>query len=717
MEGAATAATGGTAVDVGVVLVHGIGNQQPGQLLQTMAKPCIDAMRIYADSADLRLVEARAHPKPGDSSPQAILVQLQDDTGGVQRSVRFSEAVWSSSFVRPSAARIVWWLLQNLPATVLLLSPDLRDAESSNFDGPSPGTAPQGMRRVIRFLVPYKDYNDEAVRSMMSILRLVVRVLVATLIVTACVAILTQYWILAILVVIGIIAYLRSHKSVAGHVVLAATESTEVQKMVDAVEDGLAWAASRSRKLVIVAHSQGGYLCHRALTGTSRGTSKELKRRVAKATFIGVGSGLKPIWILNQLHNRCWVLRCWILVAAYALWLGVWWQFAEETAASMMDEILMAVGMAASVLIVPLGMYTPALYEDMAAWQWRTSTNLPASLWVDISAAISLEDVALLMLAAIVGTAVVRKFHGDPGAFEVAPLVSARWLEYSSPQDLVGRMLLPELPQARQLVSSAGGHPVLDHVRYFAKHSLLPYHLVGHIHRAAQEPTTFGRTVQQVDRTLLLNAGRRRLVRGLLLSGWFAIAVSYRLIEGDRLGSIVVDTSFTAVVVLAISSYLFVTWEQRQSQQTVDTMVKSLRTRSPLALPNTPTPWRARVLPSLLAVIGGFLFFSCGVGLLGVYPASLPPGGTSMFVLSLVEVIYATLLVAGYRPYCWLLMSVIVSGAAHHILLVQPAPSPPWLPAWAAQPGMVAVVLALTILLPVQLLSMRARRMRATQTF
>ncbi|MBD3926484.1 hypothetical protein IEZ26_17805 [Nocardioides cavernae] len=101
----------------------------------------------------------------------------------------------------------------------------------------------------------------------------------------------------------------RLASSVGDSYVLIASPS-EYQAMVSRVQRDIAWLAKRCDRVAVVAHSQGAVVAHRALT-QSAGCDVQL--------FVTVGSGLGKLTELEDLRSRGPAARLAWMVLAYAL--------------------------------------------------------------------------------------------------------------------------------------------------------------------------------------------------------------------------------------------------------------------------------------------------------------------------------------------------------------------------------------------------------------
>lgn len=297
--------------DAAVLLVHGIGHQQHGSLLGRMAAPCIDALECIAGAQGYDVSRHSDGVAPGaptpDSEPRSMLVTLVK--GSRVHRVLFVEAVWSDCFTPPSRRHRLYWALRSLPAALLLLAPDQRDAEALGTaeSMPKPWSAGEIKRSVAKALRPHQLIGkDELVLA-----RLAWRVIVAALVIGLLVTTLIGSPVIGLLLAAVPVAYLASRSNVIGHVAVAASADPELDKIRDRVRHCLEWSRRRSRQILIVAHSQGGFIAHSLLS------QPEGDRPVAG--LIGVGSGLKPIWLLRQLNDRAVLLLAWVGIGIVVL--------------------------------------------------------------------------------------------------------------------------------------------------------------------------------------------------------------------------------------------------------------------------------------------------------------------------------------------------------------------------------------------------------------
>jgi hypothetical protein len=292
--------------DLGLMFVHGIGNQKAGRVMHGMARPCIDAMAVLCQPSGYEVHESRQLIPFGVAATEPRVVELQLRGADTTRTVLVAEAIWSDAFPRPNLWSNVVWLLRSLPAVVLLLAPDHRDAAVLDDDSaPNRSLLRLGVMvrqalRLDRWLVaPETQF----------LLRLAYRLAIGLLLVSLPALLFRAYPVLGALALAAVAVYLGHRANVVGHVVVAASRPAALQKMTDAVRDQLTWLEARCHEVVVVAHSQGGFVCHHVLVERESAPHKV-------SQFIGVGSGLRPIWLLQQMQDRTIATAAWLMFLA-----------------------------------------------------------------------------------------------------------------------------------------------------------------------------------------------------------------------------------------------------------------------------------------------------------------------------------------------------------------------------------------------------------------
>lgn len=108
--------------------------------------------------------------------------------------------------------------------------------------------------------------------------------------------------------------------NIVGDVSLAAAGDGRLQDIVGTMQTAYDELRRTVGKIVVLAHSQGGYLTHTILR--RRGRTRRLNE---VSRFIGVGSGLKPIFLFTQLRRPRCLAAAWLALGGVAvLAVGAW---------------------------------------------------------------------------------------------------------------------------------------------------------------------------------------------------------------------------------------------------------------------------------------------------------------------------------------------------------------------------------------------------------
>jgi hypothetical protein len=111
--------------DVGVLFVHGIGDQPSGQALAAFGRPVLEALREMLAGIDEELApEEKRGCSPSSLDQQDLTIDGQSVTrvsiaeGDRRATWLLSEAWWAESFQAPRAGRLARWLLLAVPWTL-----------------------------------------------------------------------------------------------------------------------------------------------------------------------------------------------------------------------------------------------------------------------------------------------------------------------------------------------------------------------------------------------------------------------------------------------------------------------------------------------------------------------------------------------------------------------------------------------------------------------
>ncbi len=290
---------------LGVLVVHGIGDQKQGATLTTW----VDALTEWCNTRDsktsdpderrLKAQVRRAMLRPPEGPAHVELSVTSTRTRSnphTNRTVRttntqswlLAEGWWASTFEPPSFGEIWSWSFVSVPATAAMhantmVASAIRRWKSS-----------RGLQAVY-----------EGARFGAMILFLIALVMLSPLILV----------LLTVLLVLGLIAAALPIDALRNLVAKAQIISVgtigDTKRLIDSptqagaikspVADGIAWLRDQGcKKVVVLAHSQGAAVTYKTLVDTSEGLHGKVEPIDA---FISVGSGLPKVHALEYLSS------------------------------------------------------------------------------------------------------------------------------------------------------------------------------------------------------------------------------------------------------------------------------------------------------------------------------------------------------------------------------------------------------------------------------
>ena len=272
--------------DVGVLLVHGIGDHVEGDTLLSFGDPMIDWIREWLAGGPARaargavtVVEARLRAVRSEpESPAFALVEIAPRLQDPERWL-FSEAWWGDSVKAPGTALLLTWMLSRVPLLVMW-----------HFFGGAveQKVATAGQARVaMRLSRPVPAWMALPVKLVL------VPPLVLLMQTIVCLALIL--WV----VPIGpwrnaLFAVVRMLTLTLGDSYVLLEQEVQRAALVERVRRNLKWLAARAQRLIVVAHSQGGAIAHEALRGDGP----------AVEALVSVGSGLEKLEFLRLVRVR-----------------------------------------------------------------------------------------------------------------------------------------------------------------------------------------------------------------------------------------------------------------------------------------------------------------------------------------------------------------------------------------------------------------------------
>lgn len=710
---------------LGYLVVHGVGNQHRGigsgrSVLHHMGRGIVDPIAKAHGSSSVTWTEtpenrgSTAEWPLGTPAHAAVRITA---LGQKTKTVLIAEAVWADRFRRPP-----WylrWLLTvgyvvlSLPAVLLLVGPDRRDRSIWEPTGASCRrtflrSLSDGLRPGAFLVSP--DFRHIA--------RMGWRFLTLLVLLAAFKELLTEHprWTVGCAAVL--IGLLCTRLNVADHVIMAAARSQEREKLLDFLEERLRWMQAHCDEIVIVAHSQGGFLAHQLMTRDGGRTQSKVMR------LVGVGSGLKPIRLLQQLRRPLVWAVAWMLPTASLCLVWGASPLIEPSSSEIAAGMLMYLEATMPALVVPLGAQSPEFTSAMLDSVAESMKQVQFGL-------LFLGDMPWERWAAIVVSAALTLACGLTIRFRIRPKAETlfalppsngpqqlEWEEYSSQHDMVGRMLLPTLPRGvEQEATPVLGHPLGDHTRYFDDDGLLTRHLAAQLLADVESSThqslgagRWAETVARYERALRKQHDRRRCFQGVLMLWVAAGSLTPRMAHGATLVEAVIGSWHALAAATVILSAAF-TWQGRRSHRELVAMLDAELRGEP-----QPTPSVTIVIPqhrtaaTLALAIGAMVSFFGALGLTmlsGLQPAwNVRSPGAPMLAAFILAVLAAAT-GSGYQVRrAW------VAGAGLLACLPALASSGPLsstAPAWAKAPGgPLAAIVLLTLTLALVSLS-RAR--------
>jgi hypothetical protein len=305
--------------DLGVLFVHGIGQQGRGRTLTAWADPLIRWLEVWLRRESVEVGAAELGPLPEDpAGPAHVELRVvscgRADDGPTTRRWLLTEAWWAEAFALPRFRELAFWGFAVLPWTVVAhFAARLQQA----WHGPrTPRQAP-GRGRLRALAGGPARIARVAWQSLGLFLAVALFPLLAV-------------GVLAVVVLGAVpipwvrhlaVALQRLLSTSVGDSFVLVSSPTRGQAIVTRVERDLRWLSDRCQRVAVVAHSQGAAIAHRAVRRVPPG-----ERRLAK--FVTVGSGQTKLVDLESLRDtdaarEVWLAPAGLLVLATSIWLAV----------------------------------------------------------------------------------------------------------------------------------------------------------------------------------------------------------------------------------------------------------------------------------------------------------------------------------------------------------------------------------------------------------
>lgn len=622
--------------DVGVVLVHGIGPQKTGDTVESWVPSIHQALGGVLGRHGRITSEAERSAITTDDGDFPGYSMSISRPGGRPSRVLVTEANWADSYRSRRLLGTLPWLARVGPALVLPLMPDARDEEDTDRSHDlASGSALRFLVRLLGAFVP-----------LLVVAALPLPLQVATIIAG-----------LAALVIMA-----TNHRfNFAGHVCMAADGESGLDAVEERIVQVIETTRRSSKRVVVVAHSQGGYLAHRAL--------QRMPHR--DTTLITVGSGLQAITTLRVMGSRPrYVVGCWgFLLGTLVVegWLLTHFNpgqlFSPFTQMGVDPGILFA-GLVVGIL--PLDLFTTAtpaalgdtLWSTLGDTLWEMISNVALDWWLVCAV---LAYVILFLIGQVWGKEFVRDTH-------IPALRRTHWVDITTHHDLVGRLTVPLLPPGvDQKAVVVTGNAVADHVQYFRKPGITSWLVADQISFCLGYPTD-PRTEHERTGALARSSRRHTLRVAALAAPLLFIATLALAVGGDPMSAIVAAAPKMIWLFLPLSLFVWIA-DTRDSRRVSDALDHP-GTARPFRLPSEPRRVEAAALivTSLMGAMSALAIYGWLREL-----HLLRQGEGLLSVVSLWTVVcpcLAAAVASGYRP-----PPVKVTGCLLVVTLISAVPA------------------------------------------
>ncbi len=289
-EGRADTAKG---PELGVLLVHGIGDQEQGSTLTQWSDAIAGWLRSWEwTHEDNNVGPERATITQAELQPQGAPANLTMElsfSGGDQAPQQwlFAEGWWANSFKPPSFGELWSWSFTSVPSTSAMHANAIVDTAIRRYRTAS------GSAKVA-----------EGFRIGLMVAALVVLVMLSPLILTVLTALLIAGLVASALPFDALTNLVKKAQLIAigtiGDTKRLVESPTQGAAIKTPVIQGIEWLrANDCQRIVIIAHSQGAAVTYKALEDLSEGTD-DFERI---DSFVSVGSGLPKVHALEYVSS------------------------------------------------------------------------------------------------------------------------------------------------------------------------------------------------------------------------------------------------------------------------------------------------------------------------------------------------------------------------------------------------------------------------------
>lgn len=444
----------------GLVIVHGIGHQSPGQTLDHVSR------RVKATLSEMGHDTGVCDQRRAPGAPRSQVIDVDG-----QQSALLVEAHWADVVDEhrerglPAALRRLWFLICALPYLLpALIAPRFHEA------GAAPASAPTARRRLFTDI---QSETDDFIRLAPTMSRSITLYAILAAIAIGFSAL--PFWIamsLCATAILLVIVLLASSRDVTEHVHVATLSDHRLKEILQRVATSVDFAARHCDEVWVMGHSQGGYLAHTLLAERGQGW-----RNVRR--FTGVASGLRPIHLISMLRHPLWALAGWVWLGGIVLFsIGIFQML--EPGGLLNTEASRAIGL--------IGLFVLVAPAVLASLPVGLMTELPGGLmptnwWFLLYLGLALATILIAVRLQKLSGAEMTTIR------ELPPQIT--WEEMSARGDVVGSMSVPELPTSATLTTIPSvNNPLVDHLlsSYLGTRSILRFDISAWIAQRKSPP-------------------------------------------------------------------------------------------------------------------------------------------------------------------------------------------------------------------------------------
>jgi hypothetical protein len=352
--------------DLGVLLVHGIGEQRQGETLTKFAEPIVEWIRDWLQReatgdaliASAPLDASLRPPLLAPDTPAHAYVMIGAEREGKQQVEQwlFAEAWWAPQVLTPPISDFTAWLLTRGPWLLLF---HLNQGWLSSERTPTP----------IKVLI---GIGVSLAWSLLSLLANVVLTLVS-LIALVPIGRLRR----------GVYELLRSIAGVLGDAYVLLRSPVQGVAFERATQNALDWLRPRCRKLAVIAHSQGAAIAHRTL---QRADAPHADLLITVGAGITKLEALRYFERLNVADSMAALLAPPFLLAAAVAWLRTRALGLSDAEVVLVAPIALGIIGASMLMVSWLTVRQALAHLRQRSDRVSLAKSQPALHWVDIVA-------------------------------------------------------------------------------------------------------------------------------------------------------------------------------------------------------------------------------------------------------------------------------------------------------------------------------------------